>query len=217
MVKEVDILNYLPPILREVKELQRVVELENWSLEEMWRKLEQVLDNQFILYADEEGLARYERMLNISPGGTETLETRRFRLLATYQEQAPYSIRVVRRLLDNLLGVGNYEFTRNAAEKWVRVKLQTSDKRQYEIVEILLERVTPQNMVLDIVLRLNEYIVFYKWPYRVLEDITYETLLTHELSFTGKTNAELAAFTNEQLAAQTHEEIEGVLIVGDKL
>ncbi|WP_432358823.1 putative phage tail protein [Sporosarcina sp. UB5] len=80
---------------------------------------------------------------------TDAIETRRFRLLSRHQEQAPYTNKVLRQLLDGLLGTGNYEFKRNTAEKWITVKLELTVKGQFETVEFTLERITPQNMVLQ--------------------------------------------------------------------
>ena len=176
MAREVDILSYLPPILYEIKELQKIAEIENPSLESVWQKVEEILNNQFILSMDEEGASRYEKMLGLVVGESETIETRRFRILSRYQEQAPYSYPVLKQLLDSLLGKGAYELTRNAAEKWVRVKLEITVAREFEIVELLLERVTPQNMLLYVEIRYNQHSMLARY-----------------------THAQLAAFTHKQL------------------
>lgn len=107
MARKVDILSYLPPILHEIKELQKIASLENPSLERIWELTESLLGNQFILTLDERGADRYERMLGLVTGESETLETRRFRILSRYQEQAPYSFPVLKQLLDSLLGEEN--------------------------------------------------------------------------------------------------------------
>lgn len=152
-----DLLAYLPTVLQEIKELQKIAEIENPTLSNVWDLVESVLNNQFILTADERGIKRQEKMLDIKSGATETLETRRFRILSRYQEQAPYTYPILKGLLDSLLGEGKYELTRSAAEKWVRVKLELTVAREFEIVELVLERVTPQNMNLYIELRYNTW------------------------------------------------------------
>lgn len=157
MAREVDVLSYLPQILHEIKELQKIAEIENPSLSDVWELVESVLNNQFVLTAGERGLARHEEILEIKSGATENIETRRFRVMARYQEQAPYTYKVLKQLLDSLLGEGRYVLDRNVAEKWVRVKLELTLKRQFEVVELLLERVTPQNMILHVELRYNQW------------------------------------------------------------
>jgi len=157
MSKQVDILSYLPSILQEIKELQTIANMENRSLEEVWNLVESVLNNQFITTLDERGAARHEKVLKLQSGETETIETRRFRILAKFQEQAPYSWKVLNQLLDSLLGEGKYELTRSTSEKWVKVKLELTVAREFEIVEVLLERVTPQNMILHVELRYRQW------------------------------------------------------------
>lgn len=157
MVKEVDILSYLPPVLHEVKEIVEIANVENPVIEALWQEIENTLNNQFVVTANEAGASRYERMLQLLAGETEEIETRRFRILSRYQEQAPYSYIALKRMLDTLLGEGKYAMDRNVAEKWLKVKLELTVKRQFEAVEVLLERVTPQDMLLSVTLRYNQW------------------------------------------------------------
>lgn len=176
MAREVDILSYLPPILHEIKELQRIASLENPSLERVWELTESLLNNQFILTLDERGASRYEKILGLVAGESESLETRRFRILSRYQEQAPYSYPVLKQLLDSLLGEGKYELTRSTSEKWVRVKLELTVSRQFEIVEVLLERVTPQNMLLYVEVRYNQHSTLARFTHAQLAAYTHKQL-----------------------------------------
>lgn len=157
MSREVDILSYLPEVLHEIKELQTVAEMENRSLEDVWTLVENALSNQFVTTIDESGATRFEKMLKLTAGSTETIETRRFRILAKFQEQAPYSWKVLNQLLDSLLGEGKYQLTRSTSDKWVKIKLELTVKREFEVVELLLERVTPQNMILTVEIRYNQW------------------------------------------------------------
>ncbi len=157
LAREVNILSYLPPVLHEIKELVELANVENPTLEDLWQRIEDALNNQFVVTSNIEGASRYEKMLRLKVPATDTLETRQFRILTRYQEQAPYTYPVLKRLLDGLLGVGQYELTRNVAEKWIKVKLELTVKRQFEAVEIMLERITPQNMLLTVELRYNQH------------------------------------------------------------
>lgn len=157
MDRKVEILNYLPPILIEIRELKAIAGVENPILESLWRKIAATLNNQFILTADEEGINRYEKMLGLQVSDSDTLETRIFRVLARYQEQAPYTYRTLKLILDSLLGEENYTMELNAAEKWLAVKIELTVKRQFEAVEETLERMVPQNMILTVELRFNQW------------------------------------------------------------
>ncbi|WP_096269409.1 putative phage tail protein [Paucisalibacillus globulus] len=176
MARDVDILSYLPPVLHQVKEVVEIANVEKNPLEATWEAIEQSLNNRFILTADEEGLARQEKMLKINVPATDTIETRRFRLLTRYQEQAPYSNSVLKQLLDSLLGENGYVMTRDIAGKKLKVKIELTVKGQFDAVVIMLERITPQNMILTVELRYNQHSLLSQF-----------------------THAQLAAFTHKQL------------------
>lgn len=112
MAREVDIIDYLPSVLHEIKEIVGIANVEKPVLEALWQEIENTLNNQFVVTANEKGASRYEKMLKLSVPATDSIETRRFRILARYQEQAPYTNRVLKQLLDSLLGEGKYELKR---------------------------------------------------------------------------------------------------------
>lgn len=155
--REVDILEHWPPILQQIKEFIEIAKVENPYLEWLWNKIEEILDNQFIVSANEEGLARYERMLKLSVPATDTIETRRFRLLTKYQEQNPFTYKVLMNLLNSLLGEGKYVLNRDVVNKTLTVKLELTVKGQFDAVVDMLERIVPQNMILTVELRYNTW------------------------------------------------------------
>ncbi|WP_445477975.1 putative phage tail protein [Lysinibacillus irui] len=176
MVREVDIISYLPPILHEVKEIIAIASVEKPVLDGLWQQIEETLNNQFVITANEIGANRYEKMLKLNVPETDTIETRRFRILTRYQEQAPYTNRVLKQLLDSLLGEGQYELKRDVVAKTLSVKIELTAKGMFDAVVLMLERITPQNMVLTVQLRYNQHSTL--------------TCFTH---------AQLAGFTHKQL------------------
>lgn len=176
LAREVDILSYLPPVLHEVKEIVEIANAEKKPLEGTWQAIEDSLNNQFILTANEKGLARQEKMLKINVPATDTIETRRFRLLTRYQEQAPYTNTVVKQLLDSLLGEGQYVLTRDVATKTLSVKIELTVKGQFDAVVIMLERITPQNMILTVELRYNQNSKLSQFTHAQLSAYTHKQL-----------------------------------------
>ncbi|KQL17690.1 putative phage tail protein [Cytobacillus solani] len=176
MARDVDILSYLPSILRDIKELIEIAQVEKPALEAIWENIENALNNQFVVAANGSGLSRYEKMLKINTPATDSIETRRFRILTRYQEQAPYTWKLLKQLLDNLLGEGQYELKRDVAAKTLSVKIELTVKGQFDAVVVMLERITPQNMVLSVELRYNQHSKLAQY-----------------------THAQLAAFTHKQL------------------
>lgn len=176
MVREVDIISYLPPILHEIKEIIAIANVEKSVLDGLWQQIEDTLNNPFVITANETGANRYEKMLKLNVPETDTIETRRFRILTRYQEQAPYTYRVLNQLLDSLLGKGQYELKRDVVAKTLNVKIELTVKGMFDAVVVMLERITPQNMVLTVQLRYNQHSTIGRY-----------------------THAQLAAFTHKQL------------------
>ncbi|MEH7392387.1 putative phage tail protein [Bacillus sp. JJ1474] len=176
MAREVNVLSYLPPILHEIKELIIISNAENPVLEALWQEIENTLNNKFVISANEDGIGRYEKMLKLNVPATDTLETRRFRILTRYQEQAPYTNQVLKQLLDSLLGAGQYELKRDVAAKTLSVKIELSVKGQFDAVVVMLERITPQNMVLTVELRYNQNSKIAKYTHAQLAAFTHRHL-----------------------------------------
>ncbi|BDH60154.1 hypothetical protein MTP04_02840 [Lysinibacillus sp. PLM2] len=176
MAREANLLNYLPPVLHEVKEIVEIANVEKQPIERTWQAIEDSFNNSFILTATEEGLSRREKSLNIKVPATDTIETRRFRLLTRYQEQAPYTKTVLDQLLDSLLGEGRYELIRDAAAKRITVKLELTVKGQFDAVYIMLERITPQNMILTVELRYNQHSKLAQFTHTQLAAFTHKQL-----------------------------------------
>ncbi|MGN4127613.1 putative phage tail protein [Lysinibacillus sphaericus] len=176
MAREVDIIGYLPTILHEIKEIVAIANVEKPVLEALWQEIENTLNNQFVVSTNEQGADRYEKMLKLNVPATDSIETRKFRILTRYQEQAPYTYRVLKQLLDSLLGEGQYELKRDVAAKTLSVKIELTVKGMFDAVVIMLERITPQNMALTVQLRYNQHSTLKRY-----------------------THAQLAAFTHKQL------------------
>lgn len=176
LTREVDILSYLPPVLHEIKELIEIANVENPTLESLWQQIEDTLKNQFVVDLNEDGASRFEKMLKINVPASDSLETRVFRILTRFQEQPPYTNNVLKQLLNSLLGKGQYQLTRDVAAKTLNVKIELTVKGQFDAAFIMLERITPQNMILTVELRYNQ-----------------------NSTLANLTHAQLAAYTHKQL------------------
>ena len=177
-----DVLSYLPPIFHEIKEMIEIAKVENPLLEALWQEIENALLDQFLLSATERGIKRNEDMLHIVSMATEALETRRFRLFTRFNEQVPYTRPVLRNLLNTLLGENGYELTINAADKTLKIKIELTVKGMFEAVEQMLERITPQNMVLTVELRYNQYSLLAKYTHAQLAAFKHDQLRNEVLT-----------------------------------
>ena len=117
MTREVDLVSYLPPFLAEFKEIAVTLEAENPEFVLVWNAAERVLYNEFIETADEYGISRFEKILNILPSKEDTLESRRARVQARWFNTIPYTMKSFLAKLIALCGVEHFFITNDEQTK----------------------------------------------------------------------------------------------------
>ena len=142
------LLNYLPPVLRGVREFQVINEATEPETIKAWNAINQVLANQFLEDADEAGVAIWERELQLYPRDTDTLEARKVRIKAKWNLKLPYTVPWLRNWLAGLCGPAGYDLT--VMDHTVSIQLDygalpDANTMASEILDMLLT-VKPSNM-----------------------------------------------------------------------
>ena len=132
-----------------------------------------MLDAQFVSTAGERGIERYEQIFSIVPQDTDTLDERRFRVLAKINAQLPFSIRRLRQQLATLCGDDGYKLEVNGGVYTLTVKVALTAKRNQQAVEELLADIVPANMVCTTSLLYNQHADLTRFTHAQL------ALLTH--------------------------------------
>lgn len=149
MIREVDLVSYLPPFIAEYKETNITLETENPEFVLVWKAADRVLHNEFIATADEYGISRFEKILNILPSRDDTLENRRIRVQTRWFTNLPYTWRMLLQKLGILCGSSDFKVYISEGE-WYKVKVRISIEPQKESllyeVEQLLEKFLPANL-----------------------------------------------------------------------
>ena len=144
-----ELINYLPEYLREIREYKAILSTEQVIFEDGWTCTEYALQESFILTATDYGLGRWEKMLGVEPKGNETLDERRFRILAMITSQLPYTYRQLENMLRSLCGAGKSRIELKPDEYSIKVSVEMSSKNNYQAVVDLLGRVIPANLILN--------------------------------------------------------------------
>lgn len=160
-----DIAKYFPDLLKEIKQFKELAVAENLELGFLSAELENVMNDQFISTALNTGVSRREEMLNIKPMSTDTLQERKFRLMAKYNEDVPYTWRKLEEVLTTLCDETGYRIEYSRGEYSLVVKLELTNKKNEITVRDLLERITPVNLLLTVELLYNQW--------QTLEHITW--------------------------------------------
>lgn len=153
MIREVDLVSYLPEFMQSYTEPVAALEGENPEFDIMWNAVDRVLYNRFISTADEYGISRFEKMLGISPNITDSLELRRNRVQNRWINTVPYTMKTLTQKLINLLG-GEHNFSLWGDFKTTYelvVVVYTLDSSSVEELKYTLETTVPANMVVNII------------------------------------------------------------------
>lgn len=151
-----NLIDYIPQVLTDVREFKALMEAEQPEIIDLWTALENALKDNFVDDATENGVLRLEKILKIVPKATDNFMDRKFRILARFNEQLPYTLRALQERLTTLCGSDGYtlELLNNTYTLKVRIELVV--KGQYDAVDNLLRRITPANLVIDLDLRYNQ-------------------------------------------------------------
>lgn len=175
MQREVNLLDYLLPLIAQTDEFAAIGTAENEQINDLWTAHKNVYNNQFIATLDENGCERWEKILEITPMGTDTLEDRRFRIAARINADIPYTYKQLQNMLASLCN-DDYTMELQNEDYKLIVRVALSAQKQYAEIEKLLKRVVPANILIDFSLLYNQY-----------QDLK------------PKTHAQLRAYTHKQL------------------
>lgn len=175
MPRIVDVLDYLPKVVRTIKEFEVLGDAENPEINNLWLDNQIVLNNQFINTLDEQGCTRWEKMLDITPKGTATVEDRRLAILARINAALPYTYRQLENFLRNICN-NDYTLTLDNANYKLTVLLNLSKRNQFDEVSNLLARVIPANIVFEVGLKYNQYKTIRPYKYELLSDYTFHEI-----------------------------------------
>ena len=142
----VNLLSYLPQFMQEYREIRRIMESEEPELRLLWELLRKVFNNQFIQYCDEDGISKFEEMLGLHRYENDTLEIRIFRVLTYWNDQIPYTWRVLVNRMDQLCGAGNYELRPNFNMYELGITTKFDDAKKYDELNSMLKTILPANL-----------------------------------------------------------------------
>ena len=167
------LIDYLPSFVAEHKEIKAIMDAEQVSVENAWIDTDNVLNDQFITSATEDGVSRYEKILGIIPKVTHTLEERKFNILARINEQLPYTMTQLHNSLTSLCGKNGYSLKLDADNYELIVKLALSNEKNVESVQTMLYKMLPANMVTVLNL-FNVHFILADYTHKQLASYTHK-------------------------------------------
>ena len=144
-----DIIKYLPFFMQEYLEMQEITETEDIEFNWLIDILIEMLNNQFITTCDEEGIARFEQLLQIIPYSNDSLEQRINRVLVLWNNKVPYTMKTLKQMLETLCGTNGYQVILNNNAYGLLINTYFNDTNMLKALNDMLNRVVPANLTIN--------------------------------------------------------------------
>lgn len=149
LTHEINISKHYPPTVNDFEEFIEIGKVENSNFNRVRIELLQLFSMRFVHDTDEVGIARWEKMLKLKRRASDSLETRRVRVLAKINNKLPYTWRTLNQLLTSIFGEGNYHINLDPQEYIIELLIPSEHSYYRELLEIL-EPMIPLNIYLMI-------------------------------------------------------------------
>lgn len=137
-----------PSVYDGVLEISVLAETDDVLLDQALAKLERAQLNQFILTADEETIAVYEKMFSILANpATETLQFRRERISNRMSLRPPFTMRWLQNKLDAIIGVDAWRAYVDYANRTLYIESFVVNQQWFNELRITINRIKPCNLV----------------------------------------------------------------------
>ncbi|MPM86280.1 hypothetical protein SDC9_133369 [bioreactor metagenome] len=171
-----DISKYYPDMIRDFREFIALAKVENTELAELWDDIEAALNNQFIQDGDVVGIKKFEELVDITSYASDTLAERKFRVMAKWNANLPYTEKRLIEMLDKLCGVDGYTLTIDRPNHCTVIKVALVSKKNENSVRDMAERVVPAEMKLSVSLLYNQHQTFRSYTHQQLQAYSHNSL-----------------------------------------
>lgn len=143
----VEIEKYWTRVVRDTAEFQQIARALNPEFNLILGCIYRILKDAFIADATEYGVSRWEKILELPVSPSATLEERKVQILTYLSIRRPYTIRVLKHMLSAIMDEDSYTLNINNDTSTMTVKI--ADDKYRADVQLLMQRVLPQNLILN--------------------------------------------------------------------
>jgi hypothetical protein len=171
------LIDYLPLAIKNVREYKAILNSgEQAELASLWDAVDAALNDQFVTTATLNGVQRWEAVLGVRPKGADSLDARKFKILSRLNERLPYTLPVLKNMLQALCGEDGYDVEVLNETYTLIVKIALTAKSNFEDVAVLLNKVVPANMVIDLLQMYNPHLALHQFTHGHLRAYTQKQL-----------------------------------------
>ena len=145
----VDINIYWAEVIRDTAQFGQIAVAENPEFNRLSECIFRALEDSFIHSGSEYTVKRWEKMLQIAPSAGETLEERKARILTYLNLKLPYTWRVLKQLIEGIVGEGKVSLDCINDEGKLVVHTDRISDEKSQVVTDLIALVVPENLVIE--------------------------------------------------------------------
>ncbi len=128
MSREIDLCQYLPEVIKNVREYQVLCSTESPQVNAMWKALEVVFDNGFLESLTEYGCSRWETILGLTADKNDSLAVRRKNIWIRLNENLPYTWRRLVLLMNEICGENGYHMELKHNDYFLDISIQLTEE-----------------------------------------------------------------------------------------
>lgn len=181
MNRVIELNTLLPPYLRVYKDLNAIMDAETSELQRVENEHAKIVDNRYIDTCNEDGIKRFETLMNITPSTEDTLDTRKARCKSIWNRTIPYNYQVLENKLKMLCGETGYQLRIDFDSQTITIAIDIVDAVKYQDVVNIVTDITPCNMILNISQLFNNEVYLSQFPHFILMQFTHEELRNIDL------------------------------------
>ena len=172
------LINYLPQLLKEIYEFKVLCDAGDKELASLKADIDNIFKEMFVYTAEDEGLTRLEKILNLT-SAADDIDFRRFQILTKLNGGNRNLMKKIEVLVGEDFTVDYYW-----SEYRLVVKLPLKNKKYLDAVRDMLDDTVPLNLIIEAVLKYNTYgtIKSKKLTYGDLKGKTFKQLREEELN-----------------------------------
>lgn len=159
------LLDYLPSFIKKIEEFKKIMEINDLEILNINEGIDDILKNLFIFDASEDAINRYENILEIIPKSTHNLEKRKDNILFKYRQTLPFTVCNLIFMLNSICGENGYVLDIIYESFILKIKIKLENKGLKDIIDELLERVVPMNLIINVYIDYNTWNMIrpFKW------------------------------------------------------
>ena len=143
-----NLIKYMPPFLKEVREFKEIFGAEDIQIEKLNNQINSMLREVIVKTAEDYGLRRYEKIYGITRPA-ETLEARRMAILLKMNNRIAYTYKWLIQTLNEAIGAENYKITTDFNNYKMNIEIALNYTEAAELLKNDLVKQMPANIELD--------------------------------------------------------------------